>query len=104
MTSVIAIPKAIRDVLGDEGSEALVEIFDKVSEGKKQNVLEFVGEKFERRLTEEVAKLNEKITVEVATLRVELKENSIAMIKWQVGMFITTVVLLLGLYATIIFK
>lgn len=80
---LIAIPKAIRDVLGDEGSFALVEIFDKVSEDKKLSILEFIEEKFERRLSEENAKTNERITEEVAKLEVKMSQMEIRIIRWM---------------------
>ncbi len=66
--AVIAIPKSIRDILGDEGSDDLVEIFDKVSEDKKNNIIVFVEEKFERRLTEETSRLDKRISEEVTKL------------------------------------
>jgi len=64
--AVISIPKSIRDVLGEEGSKDLVDIFDKISEDKKLGTLEFVEEKFERRLTDEMAKLR---TEDLAQIR-----------------------------------
>ena len=50
--SVIAIPRILREKLGDEGSEALVEILN-MSEGQsKEHILEVAEEKFEKRLAQ----------------------------------------------------
>ena len=95
--AVIAIPKVLREKLGEDGADSLVELINLSDQKVKEDVIELSAEKFERRITEEVAKLDKRITDEVAALKVDL-------IKWQVGMFVTTVILILGLYATIIFK
>jgi len=148
--AVITIPKVLREKLGEDGADSLVEIINLANQKVKEDVIELSAEKFERRLTEEfsklrdediaqlhkrirdeiaqlrsvdlakldkritdevaqlrsidLAKLDKKITDEVAKLRVEIAELKTDLIKWQVGMFVTTVILILGLYATIIFK
>lgn len=148
--AVITIPKVLRDKLGEDGADSIIELINLANQQVKEDVIEVSGEKFERRLTEEmselksndlvridkriteeVAKLDKRITEEIgrlrsedlpkldkritdeiaklksddlAKLRLEIKENTVTLIKWQVGMFVTTVILILGLYATIIFK
>jgi len=57
--------------------------------------------KLDKRITDEIAKLK---SDDLAKLRLEIKGNTVTLIKWQVGMFVTTAILILGLYATIIFK
>jgi gas vesicle protein len=154
--AVITIPRVLREKLGEDGADTLVELLNLANQKVKEDVIELSAEKFERRLTEEMAKVNQRITEdiaqfrgevkediaqlrsvdlanldkritdevakldkriteemakvnqritdEVANLRGEIKENTVTLIKWQVGMFVTTVILILGLYATIIFK
>jgi len=121
--AVIAIPKVLREKLGEDGADSLVELINLSNQKVKEDVIELSAEKFERRLseelsklrtediakldkkiTDEVAKLDKRITDEVAKLRVEMAELKTDLIKWQIGMFVTTVILILGLYATIIFK
>jgi hypothetical protein len=58
----------------------------------------------DKRITEEMAKVNQRITDEVAKLDNKISDVKVDLIKWQVRMFTTTVILILGLYATIIFK
>ncbi|MEW6040515.1 MAG: hypothetical protein AB1633_03235 [Elusimicrobiota bacterium] len=50
--AIIAIPRILREKLTDDGAEALVEVINKSDEKSKEDVLDFVGERFERRLTE----------------------------------------------------
>jgi paraquat-inducible protein B len=162
--AVITIPRVLREKLGEDGADTLVELLNLANEKVKEDVIELSAEKFERRLTEEIAqlrgefkeeiaqlrsvdlaKLDKRITEEMAQLRGEFKEEiaqlrsvdlanldkriteemakvnqritdevakldnkisdvKVDLIKWQVGMFVTTVILILGLYATIIFK
>jgi molybdopterin converting factor small subunit len=106
--AVITVPKVLREKLGEDGADSLVELINLANQTVKEDVIELSGEKFERRLTEEIANLRSEVKEEIANLRTELKDeiksNTLTMIKWQVGMFITTVILILGLYATIIFK
>jgi hypothetical protein len=51
-----------------------------------------------------MAKVNQRITDEVAKLDNKISDVKVDLIKWQIRMFTTTVILILGLYATIIFK
>jgi gas vesicle protein len=135
--AVITVPKVLREKLGEDGADTLVELINLANQKVKEDVIELSAEKFERRLTEEmakvnqritdevakldkriteeIAKVNQRITDEVANLRGEIKDEmakldnkisdvKVDLIKWQVGMFVTTVILILGLYATIIFK
>jgi len=62
---IITVPKALRDKLGEEGSDALVDLLNQSQDRQKEDILEFVEEKFERRLTEEIGKVNERLTDEI---------------------------------------
>ncbi len=48
--AVIAIPRPLREKLGDEGADALVDLLGRVSEGERGDILALAEEKFERRL------------------------------------------------------
>lgn len=60
--AVITIPKVLREKLGEDGADSLVELINKADAGVKEDVLVLVEEKFERRLAEELSKVNEKIS------------------------------------------
>jgi hypothetical protein len=68
---IVAIPRVLREKLGDDGVDALIEIINKSGEGVKEDVISLSEERFERRLSEEIAKLRE----EIAGVRAELKEE-----------------------------
>ncbi len=68
---IVSVPKILRAKLGDDGAEALVEFFNEVQEANspKEEIIEIVEEKFERRLSEELGKLR----VEMAEMKSELR-------------------------------
>lgn len=66
--AVIAVPKPLREKLGEEGTDALVALINEAGESNKKSVIEVVEERFERRLAEEMGKLR----AEIADLRANL--------------------------------
>ena len=48
--TVISIPCPLREKLGDDGADALVDLLSKVNDGTRQDIMTIVEEKFERRL------------------------------------------------------
>lgn len=70
--SIISVPKPLRDKLGDEGSDALIDLINRASETQKEDTIEIVEERFERRLGEEIAKLS----IQISEVRADL-------IKWM---------------------
>ncbi len=70
---IVSVPKILRTKLGDDGAEALVEFFNEVQEANspKEEIIEIVEEKFERRLSEEMGKLR----VEMAEMKSELRNE-----------------------------
>jgi gas vesicle protein len=67
--AIITVPRVLREKLGEDGADALVSLINEANNQAKGDVLTFVEEKFERRLSEEIAKVNERITTEVAKLQ-----------------------------------
>ncbi len=72
MAPLITVPHALRERLGEEGATALVELLNQLQSDWKNDVLTFVGEKFERRLAEEIGQLRTEIAQEFARLREEI--------------------------------
>jgi Coiled-coil domain-containing protein 90-like len=70
--AVIAVPRLLREKLGEEGTDALVALINEAGENTKQSVIEVAEERFERRLAEELGKLRAEIAEEMSKLRVEL--------------------------------
>jgi len=104
--TIITIPKALREKLGDEGTDALVELFNQSGDRQKENILEFVEEKFERRLSEEIGRVNQRITDETAkldkritdeTAKLEIAKVRTELIKWMFIFWIGQIGAILGI-------
>ena len=72
---IITIPRVLREKLGDNGADSLVELLNRVSNHTRDDVLTFVEEKFEHHLSEEISKVNERITKEISKLDNRLTEE-----------------------------
>ncbi len=70
---IVSVPKILRSKLGDDGAEALVEFFNEMqaANSPKEEIIEIVEEKFERRLAEELGKLR----IEMAEMKSELLDE-----------------------------
>jgi len=82
LMGVITIPKSLRDSLGEEASESLAEIIKAVDLDARKDALAIAEERFERRLTEETAKINERITSLESRMMVEIHRSRADIIKW----------------------
>ncbi|MDZ7724861.1 MAG: DUF1640 domain-containing protein [candidate division KSB1 bacterium] len=58
MAKLVTVEEPLREKLGPKASESLIHLINKSQEEQKHEMLEFVEEKFERRLTEEIGKVN----------------------------------------------
>lgn len=67
----VTVPDPLRQKLADDGSLALVQMFDEASRVMRDDFLEAATGRFERRLTEEIGKLR----IEMATLRSDLRQE-----------------------------
>ncbi|MBO8132133.1 MAG: hypothetical protein H0Z29_11620 [Candidatus Marinimicrobia bacterium] len=72
---VVTVKKPLREKLGDDGIEALVELINEAQKETKNNVIQFVEEKFEKRLSEELAKVRVELTGRIEGVRTELKSE-----------------------------
>ncbi|MEO0295429.1 MAG: DUF1640 domain-containing protein [candidate division WOR-3 bacterium] len=68
---IITIPKVLREKLGEDGVDALIELLNASNEKLKIDLIELQTEKYERRLAEETAKIDKRITEEIHKLRSE---------------------------------
>ncbi len=110
--AVITIPKPLKDKLGDEAADAFVEVVNEIDLSARQEAILIAEERFERRLSEEVAGLKQdilrlegkiyqvkaelegkidqvraelkgKITTSSEALKVELKADKADILKWM---------------------
>ncbi|MGB9847340.1 MAG: LA_3696 family protein [Desulfotomaculales bacterium] len=54
---LIVIPEILRQKLGNEGAEELINLINRATKGSKENTIEVAAERFERRLAETKADL-----------------------------------------------
>lgn len=66
--AVIAVPRPLREKLGEDGTDALIVLLNEAGDSNKRSVIEVVEERFERRPSEEVGKLR----TDIADLRANL--------------------------------
>lgn len=59
--TVIAIPNVLREKLGESATQALIEVINNAEERAKDRSIETVEERFERRLAEEIARLETRL-------------------------------------------
>lgn len=57
-----------------------------------------------RSLKEDMHALRNEVTAGIHTLRNEMKEHSLSQQKWMLSIIITVVIMIMGLYATVLFK
>ena len=93
MPIVITIPNTIREKLGDEGAEALTEIFNKIEENSKEDIIELAEQRFEKRL----GKLDTKIEKVKADLEVKIERVRADFIKWMFIFWVGQVGVLIGI-------
>ena len=71
----VSIPKALREKIGEEAAESLIELLNTSSQNSQNNVITLAEEKFERRLAEELAKVRSEISEVKTELRSEISSN-----------------------------
>jgi bifunctional DNA-binding transcriptional regulator/antitoxin component of YhaV-PrlF toxin-antitoxin module len=71
---IITIPKPLREKLGDDGTEGLIEVLNRQEEHTQDSVIETAADRFERRLTEVGAGLDNRIIEVESGLRVEISD------------------------------
>lgn len=102
------IPKPLRDKLGEDASESLVEFINEATRDARENIILLAEERFEGKLTTEASRLrtdlDKRITEEVAKLRVEMgalrtdiASSKAEIIKWIFLFWIGQLVVIAGL-------
>ena len=111
---VIAVPRPLREKLGEDGTDALVALINEAGEANKRSVIEIVEERFERRLAEELGKIRaemgqlraevageiSKVRDETSKLRAEMHDLRANLIQWMFVFWIGQIGVLIGLFFT----
>ncbi|MFQ5706117.1 MAG: LA_3696 family protein [bacterium] len=77
---ILTVGKPLREKLGDEAVDSLVDLINQSQENQKNDILEFVEEKFERRLSEEIGGLENRLTLRISAMdnRISEMDNSLS--------------------------
>ncbi len=81
--SVITIPKALRDKLGEEATDAFTEVVRAIDLESRKEALALAEERFEKKLTEETGKINERLTEEIGKINERLT-SEIGMLRLEI--------------------
>jgi len=95
---VINIPKVIRDKLGEDGAEALIEVFNLIEKNIREDSMIILEEKFEKRLTEEISRLRVEFKEDIAKLRAEIVETKAFLVKWMFVFWVSQIALIITLF------
>ena len=90
---VLTVERPLREKLGDEAVDSLINLINKSLGEQKNDVLKFVEEKFERRLSEEIGN----VKVEIGSVRNEIYGIKSELIKWMFIFWVGQVGVILGI-------
>ena len=98
----VAVPAALRERLGNPGSDALSEMLDTHTRESIDYAIERSAERFERRLVEEISK----IRVGMASMRGDLSAQIAAgrcdLLKWSFAFWLGQLVALVGILSVML--
>lgn len=83
---IVAVEEPLREKLGSEAVASLIRLISQSQAEQKRDTLEIVEEKFERRLSQEIGKLDIKIS-----------ETKADLIRWMIIFWIGQVGVILGI-------
>ena len=83
MSSVVVLPEALFKNTNKEEQKELTDFFNNIVRSSTEAAILTVEEKFERRLTEEISKLDAKIDKRINELDKNMSENKADIIKWM---------------------
>ena len=110
--SVIVVPKIIRDKFGEECTDAFTGLIKEIDLDARKDAIAIAAERFENRLTEEIGKVDQRITeesgklrLEMEKLRTEIEKNKVDIIKWmfifwvgQIGVLSAIIIAMMRLF------
>jgi len=90
---IIVVPKNLREKLGEDGTDSLVELFNKSNDRTRIEVSALCEDKFERRLAEELSKI-----------RVDMAVNNSKMLRWMFAFWATQFLATIGILIGVLFR
>lgn len=77
--------------------DSLVRLINDSHDEQKKDILQFVEEKFERRLSEEISVLDASLSEKISKLDIKISQSNANMIKWMFGFWVGQIGVMLGL-------
>ncbi len=96
------IPQHLQERLGPEASRELAEVMSAAAAASRDQVLEVVAERLERRLAETKAELERRISETEGKLRERLAELRVDTIKWMFIFWATQMTALVGIISLLL--
>jgi hypothetical protein len=97
------MPAALRTRLGDDATFGLIEVLEAERKDWSEQVVSVAGDRFERRLTEEISALRldfrEALHDGLSSVRQELATTRVEMLKWSFLFWVGQVAAMAGLLA-----
>jgi len=87
---IVTIPEVLREKLGADGAEALAQLLNQSALGMQDATLSLAEERFERRLADELGKLELRLTERMASLETRL-------LRWAFAFWVGQFAVLLGI-------
>ena len=94
---VLTIERPLREKLGDEAVDSLVNLINKSLAEQKNDVIKLVEDKFERRLSEEIAGLEVRLMEKISAEGRKSAEYKADIIKWMFIFWVGQVGVILGI-------
>lgn len=97
---IITLPEILRERLGTEAAQALVDLRNRSARETRDDVITIVGERFERRLGEEIGKVHEeiaKVREELAKVPGQITAAKVDLLRWMLLFWATQLLAILGL-------
>jgi hypothetical protein len=90
--AIISIPKPLREKLGEEGTDALVQVLNENEKELRSSLIDFAEQRFEKHLTEEIAgvrvdlaeaekRFEKRLIEEISSVRLDLTSAEKRLIK-----------------------
>ena len=102
--AIISIPKPLREKLGEDGTEALVQVLNENGKELRSSVIDFAEQRFEQSLSREIAGVRvdladaeKRLIEEIADLRGGIEKSKSDTIKWMFLFWIGQIGVVLGI-------
>ena len=95
--TVITIREPLRQALGDKGSDSLVDVLNEILRDRRDDILQVVEEKFERRLIEENSKTRSELLEKIGEVKTDGARRHADTIKWMFIFWVGQIAVLVAL-------